>query len=153
MQTVLLVIHFLVVIALIIVVLIQSSDGGGLGIGSGSGSSFMRARGSKNALTRLTAILATCFFIISIGLVVVGNVSNFDSDILNRIPVNSRQGSMSENASEGIPLSNGKQPLSIYEQLGGVITPSQEQNEVNDSISENPVPMPIEDPTSDRGVQ
>ena len=56
MQTVLLVIYLMVVLALIGVVLIQRSEGGGLGIGGGSG--FMSARGTANALTRTTAILA-----------------------------------------------------------------------------------------------
>ncbi len=66
MQTVLIVIHLMIVLALVGVVLIQRSEGGGLGIGGGSG--FMSARGTANALTRTTAILATLFFITSLGL-------------------------------------------------------------------------------------
>ncbi|WP_208541810.1 preprotein translocase subunit SecG, partial [Bartonella capreoli] len=84
MLTVLIVIHFLIVITLIGVVLIHLSEGGGHGSSSGSG--FMSARGTKNILTSLTTILAICFFTMSIVLVVVGNILNFDSDILNRIP-------------------------------------------------------------------
>ncbi len=61
MQTVLIVIHLMIVLALVGIVLIQRSEGGGLGIGGGSG--FMSARGTANALTRTTAILATLFFI------------------------------------------------------------------------------------------
>ena len=71
MQTVLLVIYLMVVVALIGVVLIQRSEGGGLGIGGGSG--FMSARGTANALTRTTAILATLFFVISLALGVEGS--------------------------------------------------------------------------------
>lgn len=67
MQTVIIVIHLLIVIALVGVVLIQRSEGGGLGIGGGSG--FMSARGARNTLTRVTAILATAFFITSLVLV------------------------------------------------------------------------------------
>ncbi len=66
MQTVLLVIYLMVVLALIGVVLIQRSEGGGLGIGGGSG--FMSARGAANALTRTTAILATLFFVLALGM-------------------------------------------------------------------------------------
>ncbi len=66
MQTVLIVIHLMIVLALVGVVLIQRSEGGGLGIGGGSG--FMSARGTANALTRTTAILAALFFITSLGL-------------------------------------------------------------------------------------
>ena len=55
MQTVLIVIHLMIVLALVGVVLLQRSEGGGLGIGGGSG--FMTARGAANALTRSTSIL------------------------------------------------------------------------------------------------
>ena len=48
METVLIVIHLMVVLALVGVVLLQRSEGGGLGIGGGSG--FMTARGAANAL-------------------------------------------------------------------------------------------------------
>lgn len=84
MQTVIIVIHLLVVIALVGVVLIQRSEGGGLGIGGGSG--FMTARGTKNTLTRLTAILAVCFFLTSIILTVMQLVPNKDgSNILRQV--------------------------------------------------------------------
>src|SRR3990170_2487623 len=70
MQTVLLVIHLIVALALIGAVLLQRSEGGALGIGSGGGGggNLFSARGVGNALTRTTAILALCFFITSIGL-------------------------------------------------------------------------------------
>jgi len=85
MQPVLIVIHLLIVIALVGIVLIQRSEGGGLGIGGGSG--FMTARGTRNALTRLTAILAGCFFLTSIVLTVLQATSNPTSspDLLDRI--------------------------------------------------------------------
>ena len=65
MQSVLIVIHILIVIALIAVVLLQRSEGGVLGSGGGS-SSFMTGRGQANALSRATAILGTLFFATSI---------------------------------------------------------------------------------------
>jgi preprotein translocase subunit SecG len=69
MIKVLLVLHVFVTIALIGVVLIQRSEGGGLGLGAGQGmGSFMTGRGTANLLTRTTAILATAFFLLSIGL-------------------------------------------------------------------------------------
>ncbi|MCK0197649.1 preprotein translocase subunit SecG [Ancylobacter sp. 6x-1] len=73
MQTVLIVIHLMVVLALIGVVLIQRSEGGGLGIGGGGGGGggFFSARGTANVLTRATAILAALFFLTSIGLTVL----------------------------------------------------------------------------------
>ncbi|MFN3508659.1 MAG: preprotein translocase subunit SecG [Allorhizobium sp.] len=84
MQTVLLVIYLMVVVALIGVVLIQRSEGGGLGIGGGSG--FMSARGTANALTRTTAILATLFFAISLALGILARYESRPTDILDRIP-------------------------------------------------------------------
>ncbi|KRB52929.1 preprotein translocase subunit SecG [Rhizobium sp. Root708] len=91
MQTVLIVIHLMIVLALVGVVLIQRSEGGGLGIGGGSG--FMSARGTANALTRTTAILATLFFITSLALGILTRYESRPTDILNRIPATSGQGS------------------------------------------------------------
>lgn len=90
MQTVLIVIHLMIVLALVGVVLIQRSEGGGLGIGGGSG--FMSARGTANALTRTTAILATLFFITSLALGILARYESRPTDILDRIP-QSQQGS------------------------------------------------------------
>jgi preprotein translocase subunit SecG len=60
MQTVIVVIHLMVVAAMVGVVLLQKSEGGGLGIGSTGG--FLSSRGSANILTRATAVLAAVFF-------------------------------------------------------------------------------------------
>ncbi|ESR23497.1 preprotein translocase subunit SecG [Lutibaculum baratangense] len=68
METVLIVIHLMVVIALVGVVLVQKSEGGALGIGGGGGGNFMSGRGSANVLTRTTTILAVAFFATSISL-------------------------------------------------------------------------------------
>ena len=69
MTTVLLIIHLFVTLALIGVVLIQRSEGGGLGIGSSQGmGAFMSGRGTANLLTRLTAVLATIFMLLSLTL-------------------------------------------------------------------------------------
>lgn len=84
MQTILLVIYLMVVVALIGVVLIQRSEGGGLGIGGGSG--FMSARGTANALTRTTAILATLFFVLALGMGILARYESQPTDILDRIP-------------------------------------------------------------------
>lgn len=90
MQNVLIVIHLMIVLALVGVVLIQRSEGGGLGIGGGSG--FMSARGTANALTRTTAILAALFFATSLGLGLLTRYESRPTDILNRIPAQQGQG-------------------------------------------------------------
>ncbi|HUH49322.1 MAG TPA: preprotein translocase subunit SecG [Mycoplana sp.] len=90
MQTVLLVIYLMVVVALIGIVLIQRSEGGGLGIGGGSG--FMSARGAANALTRTTAILAVLFFALAIAMGILSRYESKPTDILDRIPGTSGSG-------------------------------------------------------------
>ena len=84
MQTVLIVIHLMVVVALVGVVLLQRSEGGGLGIGGGSG--FMTARGAANALTRATGILAIAFFVTSLSLSLLARYGERPIDILDRVP-------------------------------------------------------------------
>ncbi|KUM24749.1 preprotein translocase subunit SecG [Mesorhizobium loti] len=84
METVLIVIHLMVVLALVGVVLLQRSEGGGLGIGGGSG--FMTARGAANALTRATAILAAAFFVTSLALSIIARYGEKPMDILDRAP-------------------------------------------------------------------
>ena len=64
MQTVIVVVHLMIVSALIGVVLLQRSEGGGLGVGSSGG--FMSSRGTANLLTRTTAYLAIGFFATSL---------------------------------------------------------------------------------------
>ena len=64
MQTVIIVIHLMIVVVLIGTVLLQKSEGGGLGMGGGAG--FMSSRGTANLLSRTTAILAAGFFITSL---------------------------------------------------------------------------------------
>ena len=101
METVLIVIHLMVVLALVGVVLLQRSEGGGLGIGGGSG--FMTARGAANALTRATAILAAAFFVTSLALSILARYGEKPIDILDR-PATSSQGSGVLNQ---LPGSNG----------------------------------------------
>src|SRR6516225_5504815 len=64
MQTVIIVVHLMIVVVLIGAVLLQKSEGGGLGMGGGAG--FMSSRGTANLLTRTTAVLAVGFFVTSL---------------------------------------------------------------------------------------
>jgi preprotein translocase subunit SecG len=80
MQTVVIVVHLMLVMAMIGLVLLQKSEGGGLGIGSSGG--FMSSRGSTNVLTRTTAILAACFFATSLLLSVLAGLQRNPNSIL-----------------------------------------------------------------------
>ena len=107
MQTILLVIYLMVVVALIGVVLIQRSEGGGLGIGGGSG--FMSARGTANALTRTTAILATLFFVLALGMGILARYETQPTDILDRIPGTSGTGGVLDALGGGEQSNGGQQ--------------------------------------------
>src|SRR5690606_2454532 len=89
MQTLLIVIHLMIVLALVGVILVQRSEGGGLGIGGGSG--FMTARGASNMLTRVTAMLAVAFFVTSLGLSILARYGARPVGILDRVPATSGQ--------------------------------------------------------------
>lgn len=84
MQTVLIVIHLMIVLALVAVVLLQRSEGGGLGIGGGGGN-MMSSRSSGNALTRITGILAFIFFVTSLSLGILARYEQGPSSILDQI--------------------------------------------------------------------
>jgi preprotein translocase subunit SecG len=90
METILIVIHLMVVLVLVGVILLQKSEGGGLDIGGGSG--FMTARGAANTLTRATAILATIFFVTSLALSLIARYGDKPIDILDRAPVTEQGG-------------------------------------------------------------
>jgi preprotein translocase subunit SecG len=84
MQTVLIIVHLIIVLALIGVVLLQRSEGGlGLGGGGGGVSGFMTGRGQANALTRATAVLAGLFFLTSLVLTVFASYGRAPRSILD----------------------------------------------------------------------
>lgn len=107
METIIIVIHLIVVVAMVGVVLLQRSEGGGLGIGGGSG--FMTARGAANVLTRTTAFLAVAFFATSLTLSIIARYGAQPEDILERLP---GTGGTEESGGSG-----------ILDQLGGSTTP------------------------------
>jgi len=70
METLVLVIHVLAALVLVGLVLLQHGKGADVGaaFGSGSAGSVFGSAGSANFLSRATAILATVFFVTSMGL-------------------------------------------------------------------------------------
>ena len=89
MENIVLLIHIILAIVLIVVILIQRAEGGALGIGGGSDG--MTPRGTGDALTRITAIIATLFIITSITLAMISmrssdkSIKFDDLDIQNQI--------------------------------------------------------------------
>ncbi|MBO6948385.1 MAG: preprotein translocase subunit SecG [Rhodospirillales bacterium] len=92
MESVVLVIHLILAIALVAVILMQRSEGGALGMGGsggGGGGGFMTGRAAADVLTRTTAILATCFIATSIILAIMASQSRESGSILDQAPAQS----------------------------------------------------------------
>ena len=83
MQTVVILIHLMIVLAMVGLVLIQKSEGGGLGMGGGGGGGFMSNRGTANVLTRATGILAAMFFATSLFLSILASYERKPRSILD----------------------------------------------------------------------
>jgi preprotein translocase subunit SecG len=84
METVVIVIHLMVIVALVALVLMQRSEGGALGIGGTN--SFMTTRGQGNVLTRSTAVLAAVFFVTSLGMGILARMHEKPVQILDTVP-------------------------------------------------------------------
>lgn len=86
-MTSLIVIQLILAFLLVVLVLMQGSDNEGLGLGGGGSSmgGMMSARGSANLLSRLTAITATLFMVMSVVLTITASVGS-DKNILESLP-------------------------------------------------------------------
>jgi|ERR1700693_2775778 preprotein translocase subunit SecG len=89
MQTVVIVIHLMIVAVLIGTVLLQKSEGGGLGMGGGAG--FMSSRGTANLLSRTTAVLAAGFFLTSLLLSWIASYDRKPASIIGIQPASQSQ--------------------------------------------------------------
>ena len=94
-QSVVLIVHVLISAAIIGLVLLQRGKGAdaGAAFGSGASGTVFGARGASNFLSRTTAVLATAFFLTSLGLAYLGS---------QRAPVESMMDAV-EPAGEAIP--------------------------------------------------
>lgn len=108
MLQILLVIHLLIAIAMVITILLQRSEGGALGIGGGGGGGggmgLFSARGTANALSRTTAILAVLFFITSISLTLLPGGERESGSVLD-VPAPAQPVAPAEPAEPSVPLS------------------------------------------------
>ena len=84
-MTTLIIIHLILAIALVILVLLQGSDNDSLGLGGGTSTGMMSARVTANLLSRLTAITATLFMIMSVVLTITASVGS-DRNVLESLP-------------------------------------------------------------------
>jgi len=106
-MTSLIIIQLILALLLVVLILLQGSDNEGLGLGGGGGlGGMMSARGSANLLSRLTAITATLFMIMSVILTISASVSS-DKNILESLPdVNSLESNTNSSTEPSIPENN-----------------------------------------------
>ena len=106
-MTTLIVIQLILAILLVILVLLQGSDNEGLGLGGGGGAlgGMMTARGSANLLSRLTALVATLFMIMSVVLTISASVGS-DKNILRSLPTISTNDENKTTNEPSIPENN-----------------------------------------------
>ncbi len=82
----LIIIQLILAVLLIVFVLLQGSDNEGLGLGGGGGmGGMMSPRGSANLLSRLTALTATLFMVMSVVLTIFASVGS-EKNILESLP-------------------------------------------------------------------
>jgi len=106
-ETALLAVHVLVAAALVGFVLLQHGKGADMGaaFGSGSSGSLFGAAGSANFLSRTTAILATVFFLSSLGLTYFASTRGGPKDIMKEGAVGTAPAAkdVSRDAKDGKP--------------------------------------------------
>ncbi|WP_193161526.1 preprotein translocase subunit SecG [Microbulbifer hainanensis] len=86
MEKLVLVVHVLTALSIIGLILLQQGKGAeaGASFGSGASQTVFGSQGSGNFFSRLTAIMATVFFVTSIGLALLAkhnSASNVDADL------------------------------------------------------------------------
>ena len=92
----LIIIQLILAVLLIIFVLLQGSDNEGLGLGGGGGmGGMMSPRGSANLLSRLTAITAPLFMVMSVVLTIFASVGS-EKNVLESLPSISSEEEISE---------------------------------------------------------
>ena len=96
METTVIVLNVILAVILVILVLLQGSDNDSLGLGGGTSTGLMSARGTANLLSRLTAITAGLFMIMSIVLTISASIGS-DRNVLESLPsINSEAESSEE---------------------------------------------------------
>jgi len=87
MDTILIIIHLSVTVALVAIILLQQGKGADMGAAFGSGASqtVFGASGSGSFLTRTTALLATVFFISSLSLAYFSGKANTSDSVVDSV--------------------------------------------------------------------
>ncbi len=128
METLILIVHVLVALALIGLIMLQQGKGAetGASFGSGASQTVFGSQGSGNFLTRTTAILATVFFVTSIGLAMIAKdkANALTSSTISGIP-----------AEVSVPAGEVSAPTSDVPEVGDSTVDSSEVPVVDSSAS------------------
>ena len=106
-MTTLIITQLILACFLVILILLQGSDNEGLGFGGGGTlGGMMSARGSSNLLSRLTAITATLFMIMSVVLAISASAGS-EKNVLKSLPkINTIETDSINSQEPSIPESN-----------------------------------------------
>ena len=113
LETVVVVFHLLAALGVIALVLLQQGRGAdaGASFGSGASATVFGSQGSSTFLSRVTAILATLFFLTSLGL---GFVAKQKTEALDEVGLPSPAAlgvQQSKPAVEDVPVLQGQKPV------------------------------------------
>jgi preprotein translocase subunit SecG len=88
LQTLTVVLHVLLAFAIVGLVLLQRGKGAdaGAGFGAGASGTVFGARGSASFLSRTTAVLATVFFLTSLGLSYLYTQQKVPTSVMDTVP-------------------------------------------------------------------
>ena len=109
---ILLTIHIIVCICLIAVVLMQRSEGGALGMGGGP-SGFMSARGAGDLLTRVTWILGSTFFVLSLALTLLSGRERASDSVVDRLKIDAIDPNKLNQPAQPAPASPSSAPAPL----------------------------------------
>jgi len=101
--------QILVSLLLVGVVLLQRSEGGGF-VGGGSPSGMMSVRGAGDVMTRITWILGSLFFIISLLLTILAGREKGASSVVDRLKVDALDPTTLNQPPAGRPPAGTAQP-------------------------------------------
>ncbi len=91
LQQILLFVHVVLSAAIIGLVLLQRGKGAdaGAGFGSGASGTVFGARGSSTFFSKMTAVLATCFFVTSLSLAYIAShrTSTAPKSLIDQVPL------------------------------------------------------------------
>jgi len=97
LHSVVLIAHVFISIILVILVLLQRGKGAeaGAAFGSGASGTVFGAKGSANFLSRSTAVLATLFFVTSLGLTYLGSRAPRTQSLMDEVAAPADEGAAS----------------------------------------------------------